>query len=146
MTPHHDSQFGDLPCFLPGVSNVRQSTVLRIAELEAFGTGARLSAHVFFLCETNRMNEEMAVCVAKGHMRMLLPTAENGWRMDELAIECTHCDWIRIGGMGNGVREGRCPVYITQIGTACGMWNECPDTLSCAPQPYLRWPNQRDGS
>ena len=53
--------------------------------------------------------------------------------MAELAIECTRCAWIRIGGMGNGVREGRCPVYITQIGTACGMWSECPDTLSCAP-------------
>ena len=76
MTPRHDIQFGYLPCFLAGVSDVRKSTVLRIAEIEEFDTGARLSAHVFFICETNRMNEEMAVCVDKGHIRMLLPTAE----------------------------------------------------------------------
>ena len=76
MMANHDRQFREIPAFLTGIVNVGKCNVLRVFEIEDNPTGMNVIAHQFGVKDNNKVNEDMALCVYKGHMRMLIPTAE----------------------------------------------------------------------
>ena len=76
MMANHDRQFREIPAFLTGIVNVGKCNVLRVFEIEDSPQGTSVVAHKFGEGENNKVNDDMALCVYNGHMRMLLPTAE----------------------------------------------------------------------